>query len=48
MTRILAWNVNYRAAKQRIPDWVAPSILATSPDVVVLTSTSRERVTSNF
>lgn len=36
-TRILAWNVNHRASKRRIPDWVASSILATSPDIVVLT-----------
>ena len=36
-TKILAWNVNHRAKRRRIPVWIVPSILAMSPDIVVLT-----------
>jgi endonuclease/exonuclease/phosphatase family metal-dependent hydrolase len=35
--RILSWNLNHRAARRRIPDWIVRAIVDQSPDVVVLT-----------
>lgn len=35
--RLLAWNVNHRAARRTIPDWVGESIADQHADVVVLT-----------
>lgn len=35
--RLLAWNLNYRAARRVIPDWVLPAIVDKVPDIVVLT-----------
>jgi hypothetical protein len=35
--RIVTWNLNHRAKRRRIPDWIASSILSVEPDVVVLT-----------
>lgn len=35
--RIIAWNVNHRAARHAIPDWVGTAIAAERPDAVVLT-----------
>ena len=35
--KILAWNLNHRAARRRIPAWVYGAIAAESPDVVILT-----------
>lgn len=35
--KLLAWNLNHRAARRRIPDWVAMAIVSHSPDVVVVT-----------
>ena len=35
--KLLAWNLNHRAAKRRIPAWIATAIAEQSPDVLVLT-----------
>jgi hypothetical protein len=35
--RILAWNLNHRARRRRIPEWVVPAIAAHCPHIVVLT-----------
>lgn len=35
--KLLAWNLNHRAARRSIADWIACAIVAHSPDVVVLT-----------
>ena len=35
--KILAWNLNHRAAKRRIPTWIGTAIAEQAPDVVVLT-----------
>ena len=35
--KLLAWNLNHRASRQRIANWVASAIVAHSPDIVVLT-----------
>jgi exonuclease III len=35
--RLIAWNLNHRAARRRIPDWIASTIAAKCPDLVVLT-----------
>ena len=35
--RLIAWNLNHRAARRRIPDWVSTAISAMSPDTLVLT-----------
>lgn len=35
--RVLSWNLNHRAAKRRIPDWLSHAIAAHAPDVMVLT-----------
>jgi hypothetical protein len=35
--RILTWNVNHRARRRHIPDWIAASIAEKDPDVLVLT-----------
>lgn len=35
--RILTWNLNHRARRRAVPDWIAAAILGRQPDVVVLT-----------
>lgn len=35
--KLLAWNLNHRAARRSIADWIASAIVSHSPDVVVLT-----------
>ncbi len=35
--KLLAWNLNHRAARRRLPPWIAESITARAPDVAVLT-----------
>lgn len=35
--KLLAWNLNHRAARRRIPAWIATTIAEQSPDVLVLT-----------
>lgn len=35
--RVLSWNVNHRAARRQIPEWVPQAIAAHAPAVVVLT-----------
>src|ERR1035437_181625 len=35
--KLLAWNLNHRAAKRRIPAWIATAIEEQAPDVIVLT-----------
>lgn len=35
--KLLAWNLNHRAARRRVADWIASAIVARFPDVVVLT-----------
>lgn len=35
--RLLAWNVNHKAARRVIPDWVLPAIIEKVADIVVLT-----------
>lgn len=35
--RILTWNLNHRAARRAIPDWIVSAIEPLNPDVVVLT-----------
>ena len=34
--KLLAWNLNHRAARRSIADWIASAIVAHSPDVAVL------------
>ena len=35
--KLLAWNLNHRASRRRIPTWIAPAINEHTPDVLVLT-----------
>jgi hypothetical protein len=35
--KVLAWNLNHRAARRRIPSWIATAINEQAPDVLVLT-----------
>src|SRR5258708_38918011 len=35
--KVLAWNLNHRAARRRIPSWIAAAIDEQAPDVLVLT-----------
>ena len=35
--KLLAWNLNHRAARRRIPAWISAAIAEQAPDVVVLT-----------
>ena len=35
--RLLTWNLNHRAARRRIPDWIGAAITSQNPDVIVLT-----------
>jgi hypothetical protein len=35
--KLLAWNLNHRAAPRRIPSWIAIAINEQAPDVLVLT-----------
>ena len=35
--KILAWNLNHRAARRRIPSWIAHAIGERAPDILVLT-----------
>jgi Exonuclease III len=35
--KLLAWNLNHRAARRRIPAWIATTIAEQSPDVLILT-----------
>jgi Endonuclease/Exonuclease/phosphatase family len=35
--RLLAWNLNHRAARRRIPSWIATAINQDGPDILVLT-----------
>lgn len=35
--RAIAWNLNHRARRRRIPDWVVAAIAAQTPHVIVLT-----------
>src|SRR5262249_24743814 len=35
--KLLAWNLNHRAARRRIPLWIATAINKQAPDVLVLT-----------
>jgi endonuclease/exonuclease/phosphatase (EEP) superfamily protein YafD len=35
--KLLAWNLNHRAARRRIPSWIATAIDEQAPDVLVLT-----------
>jgi endonuclease/exonuclease/phosphatase family metal-dependent hydrolase len=35
--KLLAWNLNHRAASRRIPSWIAAAIEEQDPDVLVLT-----------
>lgn len=35
--KLLAWNLNHRASRRNIADWIVSAIVAHSPDVVVLT-----------
>jgi hypothetical protein len=35
--KLLAWNLNHRAARQRIPSWIATAIVEQAPGVLVLT-----------
>jgi endonuclease/exonuclease/phosphatase (EEP) superfamily protein YafD len=35
--KLLAWNLNHRAARRRIPSWIATAINEQAPDVLVLT-----------
>jgi exonuclease III len=35
--KLLAWNLNHRAARRRLPSWIAGAIDEHSPDVLVLT-----------
>lgn len=35
--RVLAWNLNHRAARRRVPEWIPSAIQSASADIVVLT-----------
>lgn len=35
--KLLAWNLNHRASRRRIPTWIAEAIAVHAPDLVVLT-----------
>ena len=35
--RVLTWNLNHRARKRRIADWIAEAVVEQRPDIVVLT-----------
>lgn len=35
--KLVAWNLNHRAARRRIPSWIATAIVEQAPDVLVLT-----------
>jgi hypothetical protein len=35
--KLLAWNLNHRAMRRRIANWIASAIVGHSPDVIVLT-----------
>ncbi len=35
--RLLAWNLNHRAARRKIPAWVSEAVGKEAPDVVILT-----------
>jgi hypothetical protein len=35
--KLLTWNLNHRAARQRIPSWIAGAINEQTPDILVLT-----------
>ena len=35
--KLLAWNLNHRAVRRRIPSWIAKAINEKAPDVLVLT-----------
>jgi len=37
MMRVLAWNLNHRAALREIPEWIAAAIASFDPDAVILT-----------
>jgi endonuclease/exonuclease/phosphatase family metal-dependent hydrolase len=35
--RVLAWNLNHRAARRDVPEWIAAAIASFGPDAVILT-----------
>ena len=35
--KLLAWNLNHRAARRQIPLWIAAAINEQAPDILVLT-----------
>jgi hypothetical protein len=35
--RLVAWNLNHRAARRSIPQWIDASLLKSEPDIVILT-----------
>jgi hypothetical protein len=35
--KLLAWNLNHRAARRQIPAWIAAAINEQAPDILVLT-----------
>ena len=35
--KLLAWNLNHRAARRQIPSWIAAAINEQAPDILVLT-----------
>ena len=35
--KLLAWNLNHRAARRRLPSWIATAIDEQAPDILVLT-----------
>jgi Endonuclease/Exonuclease/phosphatase family len=35
--KLLAWNLNHRAARRRLPPWIAAAIVEQAPDILVLT-----------
>jgi exonuclease III len=35
--RLLAWNLNHRAARRRVPNWVSAAIQVHAPDIAILT-----------
>lgn len=37
MSTLIAWNLNHRARRRKIPAWIATALAAQQPDVVVLT-----------
>jgi hypothetical protein len=34
--KLLAWNLNHRAARRQIPSWIAAAINEQAPDILVL------------